>query len=97
MSQAERLQGAQLSFIGCGVMAEAIIAGLINNHLVKPEQIVGSHPRSERREELERKYGIRLVENNAEAVTLAQTPVKTLASETSSSIIFLTVKPQRLG
>lgn len=97
MNKAENLQGTQLSFIGCGVMAEAIIAGLINNHLVKPEQIVGSHPRSERREELERKYGIRLVENNAEAVTLAQSPVNTPATETSSSIIFLTVKPQRLG
>ena len=76
-------------------MAEAIIAGLLNNKLVKPEQILASHPRSERREELEGKYRIRLVENNAEAVNLVQSPIT--ATDTSSSIVFLTVKPQRLG
>ena len=88
MSQGENLQDTQLSFIGCGVMAEAIIAGLLNNNLVKPEQIIGSHPRSERREELQTKYGIHLVESNPEAVAIAR--------DSSSSIVFLTVKPQRL-
>jgi pyrroline-5-carboxylate reductase len=84
------LAGTRLSFIGCGVMAEAIIAGLLGKNLVKPEQVVGSHPRAERREELERKYGIRLFENNSEAVGYQATP-------TTSSIVVLTVKPQRLG
>ncbi|HET6890295.1 MAG TPA: pyrroline-5-carboxylate reductase [Pyrinomonadaceae bacterium] len=97
MSNTRNLQGTQLAFIGCGVMAEAIIAGLLNNQLIKPEQIVGSHPRSERREELEQKYGIRLVENNAEAVSLVQSPINVPATDPSSSIVFLTVKPQRLG
>ncbi len=94
MSEANNLQGAQLSFIGCGVMAEAIIAGLLNNNLVKPSQIVGSHPRAERREELEQKYGIRMVENNADAVTFK--PPAPAASKPASTIVFLTVKPQRL-
>ncbi|HKY27226.1 MAG TPA: pyrroline-5-carboxylate reductase [Pyrinomonadaceae bacterium] len=89
MSHGENLQGAHLSFIGCGVMAEAIIAGLLNNNLVEPQQVAGSHPRSERREELQKKYSIRMVESNSEAVTIAQ--------DGSSSIVFLTVKPQRLG
>jgi pyrroline-5-carboxylate reductase len=90
MIQSDALNGAKLSFIGTGVMAEAIIAGLLGKNLVKPEQVVGSHPRAERREELERKYGIRLFENNSEAVGYQATP-------TTSSIVVLTVKPQRLG
>src|SRR5512133_2657381 len=69
MINSEALNGARLSFIGCGVMAEAIIAGLLSKNLVKPEQVVGSHPREERRAELQGKYGIRLLESNRKAVS----------------------------
>jgi pyrroline-5-carboxylate reductase len=85
LSNSDALNGARLSFIGSGVMAEAIIAGLLGKNLVKPEQVAGSHPRAERRQELEGKYGIRLFEHNREAV------------EATSSIVVLTVKPQRLN
>ena len=94
LSNSDALNGARLSFIGCGVMAEAIIAGLLSQNLVKPEQVVGSHPRVERREELEQKYGIRIFENNREAA-LASTSLNDQAA--TSSIVILTVKPQRLG
>jgi len=94
LSNSDALTGARLSFIGCGVMAEAIIAGLLSQDLVKPEQVVGSHPRVERREELEQKYGIRIFENNREAA-LAATSLNDQAA--TSSIVILTVKPQRLG
>ncbi len=110
MNKSDALNGAKLSFIGCGVMAEAIIAGLLSKNLVKPEQVVGSHPREERREGLLGKYGIRLFENNREAVDYHPTraaDVGTPASghaaprvkdqEATSSIVILTVKPQRLG
>jgi len=79
----------RLSFIGCGAMAEAIIAGLLKRGLVRPEQIVGSHPREERRQELQEKFGIRLFESNREAVENED--------GRGSSIVMLTVKPQRLG
>ncbi len=72
-------------------MAEAIIAGLLSNRLVTPEQIVGSHPRDDRRNELESKYGIQVVADNKEAVDLVRSDGST------SSIVVLTVKPQRLG
>jgi pyrroline-5-carboxylate reductase len=85
------LHDTSLSFIGCGVMAEAIIAGLLRRELVAPAQIVGSHPRAVRREELETKYGIRVAESNREAVT----PGDDRAGD--SSIVILAVKPQRLG
>src|SRR6266496_3572836 len=86
------LDGVRLAFIGTGVMAEAIIAGLLRHKLVKPDQIIGSHPRAARREELSGKYGITMTVNNREAVSQAQ------AGDTASgpSIVILAIKPQRI-
>ena len=70
----EALQGTRLSFIGCGAMAEAIIAGLLKKNLVKTEQVVGSHPRKDRREELQKKYWIRIFESNNDAVAFGHKP-----------------------
>lgn len=91
MADTNPLSNCRLAFIGCGVMAEAIIAGLLRKKLVGPEQIVGSHPRQARREEMHAKYGIEMVESNREAVTEI-----TPESPEASSIIVLAVKPQRL-
>jgi len=91
------LHNARLAFIGCGVMAEAMIAGVLKRELVAPAQIVGSHPRAARREELAAKYGIHTVESNRGAVTLAQANEETTTEEASGSIVVLAVKPQRLG
>ena len=77
------LSNARLGFVGCGVMAEAIIAGLLRKKLVGPEQISGSHPRQARREEIHVKYGVEMFENNRDAIT-------------GSSVFVLAVKPQRL-
>jgi pyrroline-5-carboxylate reductase len=92
------LDGVRLSFIGCGVMAEAMIAGLLRQQLVTAAQITGSHPRAARRDELESKYGVRMVESNRAA---ASEDDASLASSTpaalSGSIVILAVKPQRLG
>ena len=84
------LSNCRLAFVGCGVMAEAIIAGLLRKKLVSPDQIVGSHPRQARREELHVKYGIEMLESNREAVTEI-----TPESADASSIVVLAVKPQR--
>jgi pyrroline-5-carboxylate reductase len=83
------LLNAKLAFIGCGVMAESMIAGLLRKNLVKPEQVVASHPRANRREDLTAKYGIRVFEANAEAVSRTQ--------ENENSMVALCVKPQRLN
>ena len=91
MEQINPLGNARLAFVGCGVMAEAIIAGLLRKKLVGPEQIVGSHPRQARREELHVKYGVEMFESNREAVKEAA-PEGTDAS----SMLVLAVKPQRL-
>ena len=77
-----------LSFIGCGVMAESIVAGLLREKMIAPTQIGASHPRVERRAELESKYGIKVFAANAEAAN---------AFPDSESIVILCVKPQRFG
>jgi len=82
------LNKTSLAFIGCGVMAEAIIAGLLRKSLVGAEQIVASHPRAGRREELREKYKIEVFEKNTETVESVKT--------SENSIVALCVKPQRL-
>jgi pyrroline-5-carboxylate reductase len=89
------LQYARLAFIGCGVMAEAIIAGVLRRQLVTAEQIVGSHPRSARREELYAKYGVQMLESNREAA-LAAHPEAAEGTTSGASLVILAVKPQRL-
>jgi pyrroline-5-carboxylate reductase len=87
-ADASRMGDAQIAFIGCGIMGETMIAGLINNRYVPPEQIVASHPRNERIKELNEKYGVRVFQDNARAA-------KAVAAA-DKSIIVLSVKPQRL-
>jgi pyrroline-5-carboxylate reductase len=95
--QENPLDDTQLSFIGCGVMAEAIIAGLLRQKLVAPEQIRGSHPRAARREELQSKYGMRVFESNREAATRPLAAEDASNEVRSNSIIILSIKPQRLS
>ncbi len=82
------LKNSKLAFIGCGVMAESIIAGLLRQDLVKANQIAASHPRKTRRSDLVEKYGIEVFESNTDAV-------KSLPNE--DSLILLCVKPQRIN
>ena len=77
-----------LAFIGCGVMAESMIAGLLREEIVGPDQIVGSHPRAERRAELQEKYGLRMFDSNAAAAAHFAGP---------DAAVVLSVKPQRSG
>ena len=85
------LEDCRLAFIGCGAMAEAMIAGLLRKKLITADNVVGSHPRVARREELHVKYGIEMFEHNREAV-LAAAP----AESDAGSMVILAVKPQRL-
>ncbi len=82
------LMATKFAFIGSGVIAEAIIAGLLKKKLVRSEQIVASHPRANRRDELFDKYKIRVFENNVDAVRSTQ--------DSETAMVLLCVKPQRL-
>jgi len=76
-----------LAFIGCGVMAESMIAGLLREKIVAARQIVASHPRRDRREELKKRYGIKVFADNAAAAKAFHGP---------DSVVLLCVKPQRM-
>jgi pyrroline-5-carboxylate reductase len=65
-------------------MAEAMIAGLLRGSLVEPGQVVASHPRSERREQLASSYGIRVVPANVDAIE-------------DADVVVLAIKPQMLA
>jgi pyrroline-5-carboxylate reductase len=90
------LGGVRLVFIGVGVMAESMIAGLLKRKLVAPAQVSGSHPRAARRAELEAAYGICVVENNREAAS-HQAADNDAGAAVSPSIVILAVKPQKLN
>lgn len=70
-----------ISFIGSGVMAEAMIRGLIYQKSVIPEQILAADPWRERIEYLTDKYAIRGSMDNREAAEEGQ-------------IVVLSIKPQ---
>ena len=74
----------QITFIGPGVMAEAMIAGLLRKKLASPENILASGPREERGADLNKKYKIKSSTDNASAASHAD-------------VVVLSVKPQRLG
>ena len=61
------LRSSTLSVVGAGVMAEAIIAGVLERQLVPPGSIIASHPRADRRQALSEKHGIQVTADNADA------------------------------
>ncbi len=73
----------KITFIGPGVMAEAMIAGLIRQKLASPENLLAAGPREERGSELQKKYGI-------------QTTTDNTAAASNADVVVLSVKPQRL-
>ena len=78
-----KLNDVTLSFIGSGVMAEAMISGILSEGLTAAGHIIASDPRQERGEELASRYGVKATTANREAVKAAQ-------------IVVLSVKPQVL-
>src|SRR5437764_15016267 len=61
------LRESTLSVIGAGVMAEAIIAGVLERKLVPAASIIASHPRADRRSALSEKHGMQVTDDNVDA------------------------------
>ncbi len=72
-----------IAFIGPGVMAEAMLSGLLRQGVAPPDLLWAAGPRQERLDELRQRYGIRVTTDNAEAARQAE-------------VVVLAVKPQRL-
>jgi len=71
----------KLGFIGCGVMANAMMGGIIKAGLYRPEDIIGGDPSYESRSKTALANGIHVTENN-------------IAVLEESEYVFFTVKPQ---
>jgi len=73
----------KITFIGPGVMAEAMIAGIIRCEFALPEQIIASGTRPNRGQDLQQRYGITSTTDNVAAVQ-------------DANAVILSVKPQHL-
>jgi len=73
----------RVAIVGAGVMAEAMIAGLLADKAVAASRLIASHPRRDRRDLLAARHGITMVTRNAEAVP-------------GADIVVVAVKPQML-
>ncbi len=73
-----------ISFVGGGIMAEAMIRRLLDGGLAAPGRVTASGPREERRAELAGRYGVRVTADNAEAAR-------------AGDIVVLAIKPQMLA
>lgn len=78
------LAHTRLAFLGSGVMAEAMLSGLLNQELLQPDQVVASDPLARRRAELYERYGVEGTADNVEAIE-------------GADVVVLAVKPQILG
>ncbi|HYK91565.1 MAG TPA: pyrroline-5-carboxylate reductase [Acidobacteriota bacterium] len=72
-----------IAFIGGGVMAEAMIGGLLEGKLVASNRVVAGEPHEKRRTELESRHHIHTTADNREAVRTAE-------------IVVFAIKPQML-
>jgi pyrroline-5-carboxylate reductase len=77
------LADVRIAFIGAGVMAESMIAGLLKKALIPPVHVIASHPREDRRRRLEERFGVLTIESNFEAAH-------------GADLVVLTIKPQVL-
>lgn len=77
------MQDTNLTIIGPGVMAEAMLRGLIDRAGADQAKITMSGPRSNRLEELASQYGVQTTQDNRQSVT-------------GADIVILSVKPQTL-
>jgi len=78
------LVDTRIAFIGSGIMAEAMITGLLRQEVTSADWIVASGPRVERGDYLSEKYGVGVTTDNREALKEA-------------GIVVLSVKPQMLA
>ena len=73
----------KLAFIGGGIMAEAILKGVLNAGIAKPGDVQIGEPRPDRRDALSTEYGVETHESNAKAAA-------------GADLVVLSVKPQDL-
>jgi len=76
-------ENKKIAFIGSGVMAEAMVSGLIRNYVAEPDSLLVSDPRQERINDLQNQFGVKSYLDNVEAACQAD-------------VVVLSIKPQVL-
>jgi pyrroline-5-carboxylate reductase len=74
----------RIAFIGGGNMGEAILSAVLDRHLAAIKSVIASDVSPERREYLEKQYGITVTDDNRQAVS-------------GADVIVLAIKPQNLA
>ena len=80
----ERGRMMKIGFIGLGNMASAMIAGMLEKGIAKPEDITGSDKFEEARKRAGERFGIHIAEDNKQVAA-------------GSDVLILAVKPQMLS
>ena len=62
-----------ISFVGGGLMAEAILGGIIDSGMETREHLAIGEPSNSRRSYLETKYGVTVSDSNREIVKASET------------------------
>jgi pyrroline-5-carboxylate reductase len=75
--------GKKIAFLGTGNMAEALVKGLLRAGTATQQEILCAEPRAERREEIAKRYGVAVSDDNHGATEAAD-------------ILVLSVKPQTM-
>ena len=73
----------EISFVGGGVMAEALIGGVIKGHIAPADRIRVSEPVEARRQYLEEKHGVKSYSSNRDVLA-------------GADLVVLAIKPQTL-
>jgi len=95
----ESLKNKTIAIIGVGRIGGTIASGLIHNHVIAPDKIMGSTRHEEQEAEVGKRHGIKMVHDNntlvknADIILLAVKPqnVKTVLNEIASN-----VKPEQI-
>jgi pyrroline-5-carboxylate reductase len=83
MMEKPMLNELTIAFIGPGVMAEAMLSGLLKKDLIPARKILISGPFEDQNDNLHKKYGVKPFTDNAMAVK-------------NADIVILSIKPQSL-
>lgn len=81
------LEGKTISFVGAGVMAEVIAAGLVQSKIVQPSDVIASHYRPERLEEVQRLVAVQTTLSNREAYERSDIAVLCVRPQAMSAVL----------
>lgn len=79
--------GKSVSFVGAGVMGEAMIKGLLHQKVLEPTSITAADPRAEHLQALRQRYGILTITDNVEAAKTADALVLSVKPQVMDQVL----------